>query len=67
MASGEIELAAAAGSRALEIGRSTGSARILHKVRQLSGMIDTASTQTGVADFRDAFTVWEDEQCPDRS
>ncbi|MEV0104368.1 hypothetical protein [Nocardia sp. NPDC050789] len=67
MAAGEIELAAGAGERALEIGRSTGSARILNKVRQLSGMIDTASTQTGVAGFLDAFAVWEEEQCPDRS
>ncbi|MFD6353073.1 hypothetical protein [Nocardia tengchongensis] len=67
MAAGEIEPAAAKGLRALGIGLGTGSARILHKIRQLSGMIDPASTQTGVAEFRDAVAVWEDESCPDRS
>ncbi|MFJ4650943.1 hypothetical protein ACIP5Y_06670 [Nocardia sp. NPDC088792] len=61
MAAGEIEPAAAAGRSALEIGISTRSTRILHKVRELSGMIDPDSKQTGVAEFRDAFTAWEAE------
>ncbi|MEV6771948.1 hypothetical protein AB0N05_25315 [Nocardia sp. NPDC051030] len=67
MAVGDIEPAVTAGSQALQIGIGTRSARILHKVRQLSGMIDPASTQTGVAEFRDAFTAWESESCPDRT
>ncbi|AYF76512.1 hypothetical protein D7D52_24860 [Nocardia yunnanensis] len=67
MAAGEIEPAAAAGRRALEIGLGTRSARILHSVRQLSGMIDPASTRSGVAEFCDAFTAWETEGCPDRT
>ncbi|MEU6584258.1 hypothetical protein [Nocardia sp. NPDC046763] len=65
MAAGEIEPAAAAGGRALEIGIGTRSARILHKVRELSGMIDSVSTQTGVAEFRDAVTAWKDASCLD--
>ncbi|WP_405496693.1 hypothetical protein [Nocardia sp. NBC_00511] len=67
MAAGQIEPAAIAGRRALEIGMGTRSARILHKVRQLSGMIDPASTQTGVAEFRDAVTAWEEQSWPDRT
>lgn len=58
---GDIEPAAAAGRRALEIGIGTRSARILSKVKQLSGMIDPASTQTGVAEFCDAFKAWEEQ------
>ncbi|WP_460723570.1 hypothetical protein [Nocardia heshunensis] len=61
MAAGEIEPAAVAGRSALEIGIGTRSARILHKVRELSGMIDPDSKQTGVAEFRDAFTAWKAE------
>ncbi|WP_067828598.1 helix-turn-helix domain-containing protein [Nocardia inohanensis] len=67
MAAGEIEPAVAAGQRALEIGIGTRSARILYKVRELSGMIDPASTQPGVAEFRDAYSAWETASCPDRS
>ncbi|WP_306365280.1 M48 family metallopeptidase [Nocardia sp. CC227C] len=67
MAAGEIEPAAALGKRALEIGAGTRSARILHKVTKLSGMIDPASTQPGVAEFRDAFSQWEAQECPDRT
>lgn len=67
MAAGEIEPAALLGKTALEIGVGTGSVRILHKVKKLSGMIDAASTQPGVAEFRDAFSQWEAQECPDRT
>ncbi|MFE6862019.1 helix-turn-helix domain-containing protein [Nocardia sp. NPDC057668] len=66
MYAGEIEPAAALGTEALEIGVGTASARILRKVRQLSGMIDTGSTQAGVAEFRDAFATWKAQEWPDR-
>ncbi|WP_327139743.1 hypothetical protein [Nocardia sp. NBC_01327] len=45
----------------------TTSARILLTVGRLSGMIDPASTQTGVAEFCDAFAAWEAESCPDHT
>lgn len=67
MAADEIEQAAVAGRQSLEIGIGTRSARILYMVRRLSGMIDPASTQTGVAEFHDAFATWEAESCPDRA
>lgn len=67
MAAGDVEPAAALGQQALEIGIGTRSARILHKVGRLSGMIDPASTQTGVAEFCDAFATWEAQSCPDRT
>ncbi|NNH74330.1 hypothetical protein HLB23_31530 [Nocardia uniformis] len=66
MAAGDIEQAASAGLQSLEIGIGTRSARILYAVRRLSGMIDAASTQIGVAEFHDAFATWEAESCPDR-
>lgn len=65
MNAGEIEPAAALGLEALQIGVGTRSARILHKVRHLSGMIDGASTQPGVAEFQDAFSTWKAQECPD--
>ncbi|MET8877579.1 hypothetical protein [Nocardia sp. NPDC004604] len=67
MAAGDIERAASAGRQALTIGIGTRSARILYMVRRLSGMIDPASTQTGVAEFHDAFATWEAESCHDRT
>ncbi|WP_067688930.1 hypothetical protein [Nocardia jejuensis] len=65
MNAGEIEPATSSGLEALRIGVGTGSARILHKVRHLSGMIDAASTQPGVAEFQDAFATWKAQEWSD--
>ncbi|MFF2549913.1 helix-turn-helix domain-containing protein [Nocardia sp. NPDC058058] len=62
LCAGEIEPAAVLGLKALQIGIGTGSARIMHKVLELSGMIDRASTQPGVAEFRDAISTWKAQE-----
>ncbi|MGX1806281.1 helix-turn-helix domain-containing protein [Nocardia sp. NPDC055321] len=67
MYAGEIEPAARLGLEALQIGVGTSSARILHKVRHLSGMIDSASTQPGVAEFRHAYATWKAQEWSDRT
>ncbi|WP_157556258.1 hypothetical protein [Nocardia acidivorans] len=67
MAAGAIEPAAELGRAALGIGLGTGSARILHKVERLSGMIDRASTQPGVEEFFVEYSTWKAESCPDRT
>jgi hypothetical protein len=67
MAAGHIEPAAALGTQALQIGVATGSGRIMERVTALAGMMDPASTQTGVGEFVDEFEQWKAASCPDRT
>ncbi|WP_227984684.1 hypothetical protein [Nocardia spumae] len=67
MSAGHIEPAAALGAQALQIGAATGSGRIMERVITLAGMIDPASTQTGVGEFVDEFQQWKAAFCPDRT
>ncbi|WP_157116976.1 hypothetical protein [Nocardia vaccinii] len=67
MAAGQIEPAAELGTRALQIGVATGSARIMERVNTLAAMIDSASTQTSVGQFVDEFEQWKAASCPDRT
>ena len=67
MSAGHIEPAAALGLQALQIGMATGSGRILERVIALAGMMDSASTQTGVGEFADEFQQWKAASCPDRT
>jgi hypothetical protein len=64
MAAGHIEPGAALGTQALlQIGVATGSGRIMERVTTLAGMMDPASTQTGVGEFEQ----WKADSCPDRT
>ncbi|WP_218018282.1 hypothetical protein, partial [Nocardia shimofusensis] len=65
MAAGHIEPAATLGTQALQIGIATGSGRIMERVVTLAGMMDSASTQTGVAEFVGEFERWKAANCPD--
>ncbi len=67
MAAGHIEPAATLGTQALRIGVATGSERIMERVTALAGMMDSASTQTGVGEFADEFQQWKAATCPDRT
>lgn len=67
MAAGQIEPAATLGTEALQIGIATGSGRIMERVVTLTGMMDSASTQTGVAEFVGEFEQWKAASCPDHT
>jgi hypothetical protein len=54
----EAEPAAALGSAAMRVGVSTGSERVLHTVRELSGHLDPSSKQPDIIEFYDNATQW---------
>ncbi|MGO4615910.1 hypothetical protein AB4305_27970 [Nocardia sp. 2YAB30] len=55
---GEVESAAALGPAATQVGVSTGSERVLHNVRILDDLLDSASSLPDVAEFRTAAQRW---------
>lgn len=67
MADGHIEPVAMLGTQALHIGVATGSGRIMERVVTLASMMDSGSTQTGVAEFVGEFERWKAASCPDHT